>query len=46
MRPGFQVGALAVAVIMVMGCQEEITAGPTKADFAAERDRLARRPWR
>ena len=42
MRPEFQSGIVALAAIMVMGCQEEITAGPTKADFAAERDRLSR----
>jgi Tfp pilus assembly protein PilP len=42
MRPGLQFGIVALAAILVMGCQEEITAGPTKADFAAERNRLAR----
>ena len=42
MRPDSQLGIVALAAIMVMGCQEEITAGPTKADFAAERDRLSR----
>ncbi len=35
--------ALALALLLLAACQEEIASGPTTADFEAERSRLAKR---
>ena len=35
--------ALALALLLLAACQDEITSGPTTADFEAERSRLAKR---
>ncbi|MED5262889.1 MAG: pilus assembly protein PilP [Myxococcota bacterium] len=46
-RLGSTVAGLAFLVLSgSVGCQEEVQAGPTKADFAAERTRLAREAGR
>ena len=37
---------LLVVVAASLGCQQEVTTGPTKAEFAAERDRIARQSAR
>ena len=46
MRASLQVLIVVAAAVALLGCQEQVTAGPTKAEFAAERDRLARQAAR